>query len=421
MLELPRLLADFRPLSGTIKSAPEDFIVEEIPLYPADGHGTHTFFLVEKTGLTTAQAVHYLARALNVRRHEIGFAGQKDSQAVTRQWMSVEHVDPDVVAALSAPRLRILEVTQHGNKLRLGHLRANRFTIRIRQTEPQRLDELRDALAMLERRGAPNYFGPQRFGYRGDTWAIGRAILNREIDQAVDLVLGCPTQHDYPEAKHARELYERGDYLAAAKAWPSAFHTERRASKALAQSGGKRKRGFSAIDRTTRTFYVSAYQSHLFNRVVAARIGSGLEQLWIGDLAWMHASGAVFRVEDAALEQPRARQFEISPSGPLFGYRMTEPEGKPGEIEAAILADEHLSRDAFQAGPLRVKGARRPLRFRPADASVCLGADQAGPYLEMAFSLPRGCYATTLLRELFAGPSFDAVGSGSEGMEAPTA
>jgi tRNA pseudouridine13 synthase len=124
-----------------------------------------------------------------------------------------------------------------------------------------------------------------------------------------------------------------------------------------------------------------------------------------GDLALIHATGSVFHVLDAAIEQPRADRLEISPTGPLFGYRMTPPEGRPAEMETELFEREELSRDAFRAGPLRVKGARRPLRFGVSDAHIALGADARGSYLELRFALPRGCYATTLLRELFVAPA----------------
>ena len=110
----------------------------------------------------------------------------------------------------------------------------------------------------------------------------------------------------------------------------------------------------------------------------------------------------MFQVEDAEAEQPRADAFEISPSGPLFGYRMSQPSGEPGEIEARVLAAESLSPNAFRAEKLRLKGARRALRFQPGDPNIRLGADERGAYLELRFTLPRGCYATSLLRELFA-------------------
>lgn len=401
MDELPRLLKDFPPAAGLVKADYNDFVVEEVPLYPFDETGTHTLFLVEKTGLTTMQAVNDLARALNAPRHDIGFAGQKDARAVARQWMSIEHVPPERIEQLDIPRVRILETTRHHNKLRLGHLKGNFFTIRVRQTEAERLAELQDAISALTRRGVPNYFGEQRFGYRGDTWKIGRALVRGDPEEAVDHLLGRPTEADHGDVRRARKLYDAGRYEQAARTWPRIFNTERRALRAIVRTGGKRRKAIGAVDRSVRNFYISAYQSHLFNQAVAARI-AGLGELWDGDLAWLHASGAVFRVEGAAAEQPRADRFEISPTGPLFGYRMTEPTGRAAELEAAIFAAEQLEPGNLRTGgPARVKGGRRPLRYEPTEAQLSLGADERGPYLELRFLLPRGSYATALLRELF--------------------
>ena len=413
MLALPRLLKDMSLVRGVTKTDYTDFFVEELPLYPLDGHGTHTFFQIEKSGLSTMNAVNDIARVLNIRRREIGLAGLKDARAVTRQWLSIEHIEPSVVQTLDIPRIRVLEVNRHGNKLRLGHLRGNQFVIKIRDTEPTRLGELQHGLAELTRLGVPNYFGPQRFGGRGDAWAVGQAILYGQPENALDIILGQPNELDRGNVRRARKLYELGNYEHAIKQWPGMFHDERRALRALARSGGKKHRGLAAIDKAMRRFYVSAYQSHLFNQIVAERVKEGLDRLWPGDLAWIHANGAVFRVEDVSVEQVRAERGEISPSGPLFGYRMTEPTGRAGELENHLLNSEGLTKDAFRSGPLRVKGARRAIRFLPEKASISLGADDRGTYLELRFVLPRGCYATALLREMFVEltPEADAVGS----------
>src|SRR5688572_14988833 len=124
MNALPRLLSDLTPVPGVLKEDYTDFEVEELPLYPFRGEGTHTYFLLEKSGLSTMQAVQDLARALGRLRYEIGYAGLKDARAVTRQWMSLEHVDEAAVRGLEIPRMRILEITRHTNKLRIGHLRG---------------------------------------------------------------------------------------------------------------------------------------------------------------------------------------------------------------------------------------------------------------------------------------------------------
>ncbi len=400
--EYPRLLADFVPLPGVIKEDYEDFQVEEVPLYEASGSGTHTYFTLEKRGLSTMQAVRDVAEALEVDPRAIGFAGLKDARAVSRQRMSLEHVDPQRLAQLRVPRIAILDITRHGNKIKLGHLAGNRFHIRVRQTPRDRHAELEAAWARLCRDGIPNYFGPQRFGSRGDGWAVGRAIVRNELEEALDLMLGRPGPFDSGEILRARALYDQGRFREAASAWPRMFRDERRALTTLAQTHGNRKRAFLTVDRRLRDFLVSAYQSYLFNQVVAARIPSGLGNLRTGDLAWLHGRGAVFHVEDVQREQPRAEAFEVSPTGPLFGYRMTEPSGESAAQEQAVVQREGLDVAVFRATRLRVKGGRRSLRFRPAQPGLALGADGRGPYLEVRFTLEPGCYATSLLRELFA-------------------
>lgn len=402
MYQPRRLLSDLKPATGTIKSDYDDFVVEEVPRYPFDGEGTHVMFLVEKTGIGSMQAVNDIARALGVPRREIGLAGLKDARAISRQWMSLEHTDPDRIRSLQLPRIRVVEVTRHRNKLRLGHLRENRFHIRVRDIEPARFSDLKTALETLVRRGVPNYFGEQRFGGSGSNAAVGRAILLRQDDEAVDLILGRPNEMDHGDVRRARKAYEAGKFEEALRLWPRMFREQRTLLGVLLKRKGDKRRAAFAIDRVMRRFYISAYQSDLFNCVVEARMPGGLDRLMDGDLAWLHVSGAVFRVESAATEQPRADAFEISPTGPIFGYRMTQPEGEPQRIEREVIAAEQLDDEAMNFSKQFASGARRPLRFCPEGARIELGADDRGPYFALEFSLPRGCYATSLLRELFS-------------------
>lgn len=398
--ELPFLTAEVPGIGGRIKARPEDFVVEEVPLYEASGEGTHVYFRMEKAGLATMAAIDQLARALGRPSRDFGYAGLKDADAVTRQMVSIEHLDPARLERLSLQRIRILDVSRHQNKLKLGHLKGNRFTIRVRDVDPARVDDVREMLQVLCRRGVPNYFGSQRFGLRGDTWRTGRAMLRHEPEEAVGLMAGRPAPEDFGDVRKARELFEQGEYLAAAETWPYPFRNERRLCRAMAQAKGNARRALGAVDRQIRRLMVSAYQSHLFNQVVAARIDA-LDRLMIGDLAWRHPQGAVFRVEDLAREQARCDAFEISPTGPLFGSRMSMPDGPAGETEAAILKREGMTLDAWHDGQgRRLRGGRRPLRFQPHEVEVEAGSDDLGPYIETRFFLESGCYATTVLREI---------------------
>lgn len=396
----PYLTADVPAVPGTLKRFYEDFVVEEIPLYPPDGEGDHVLFTIEKAGLSTHNAVADIARALGVRPRDIGLAGLKDARAVTRQTLSVEHVEPERILALELPRIRVLSAARHRRKLRVGHLAGNRFTIRLRDTDPSRLDDVREVLATLERRGVPNYFGPQRFGTRGDTAEIGRRLIAGDYDGAVSLIAGSPGPGDTGTVLRARELFEAGEYREAAPLWPRAYTAQSRLSRAMAREKGDARRALHAVDRRLLRFFVNAYQSWIFNQVLARRIDT-LDRVLEGDLAYKHETGGIFLVEDAAAEQRRATSFEISPTGPLPGPEMREPHGEPARLETMVLRESGLRLEDFPAaGPFRTSGSRRPLRFPLHEPTVEPGHDDAGDFLEFRFTLLPGAYATAVLREV---------------------
>ena len=397
---LPCLTSDVPPIPAAIKRRYEDFEVEEIPAYQPCGAGDHIYFTIEKAGLATMRAVNDIARALNVAPREIGVAGLKDARAVTRQMLSLEHADPKTIAALDIPRIRILSTSRHGNKLRIGHLRGNRFRIKLRGVEPERLGDLRAVCDTLSRRGVPNYFGSQRFGLRGDTGHMGLAILRNDPVAFIDMMLGLPGPHDTGPVLEARKFYEAGDFQSAAKAWPYGFRDNVRACREMARTGCKHKRAFYAVDARLKSFCVSAYQSQLFNNVLARRLDQ-MDAILAGDLAIKHDNGAVFRVEDPGAEAARAAAFEISPTGPIFGHRMTQPGGIMGDIEREVLAAEGLTPEDFaNVRGIKLAGARRALRFAPKELAIEEGSDEFGSFVELRFALESGCYATMLLREI---------------------
>jgi tRNA pseudouridine13 synthase len=142
--------------------------------------------------------------------------------------------------------------------------------------------------------------------------------------------------------------------------------------------------------------YLSAYQSYLFDKVVESRLDD-IDRVRQGDLAWKHANGACFLVEDVSAEAQRATNFEISATGPMYGSRMKQPEGEPLALEWQILADEGITPADFDLGTgLRMEGERRPLRV-PLGAPCC---SSAGDDLILEFNLPKGSYATSVLREI---------------------
>ncbi len=399
-LHWPCLTADLPGIGGTIKLRPEDFLVDEIPLYEPSDTGTHLYLHVEKRGITTLEAIRRIARTAGKTPRQIGYAGLKDSDAVTRQTFSVEHTDPDRFRNVDLGSLRILDIRRHTNKLKLGHLQGNHFVIKVRDHRPADLPHAHRIIDTLIRRGMPNYFGPQRFGARGDNGFIGRAIIRGDYQAAVDIMLGQPGPRDHGDILLARKLFDQGRLPQAAVTWPESCRQQRQLSRALLKTAGNPRQAWTAIDAGLRRLLLSACQSQLFNNVLARRIDQ-LDRLQQGDMAYKHRNGACFRVEDPLVEQPRCDALEISPTGPVYGKRMTEATGQPGRLEAQILDDAGLQRADFRTiNGVKLDGARRPLRVPLGNLDLDHGNDDHGPFVRLDFSLPKGSYATCLTREL---------------------
>ena len=388
------LTQDLPGIGGTIKERVEDFLVEEIPLYAPSGMGQHTFFGIRKEGIPTFQAVRVIARALGVPPRSIGYAGHKDAQAITSQVLSVEGVSPDAVTALDLPNIRVMWAERHNKRLKIGHLLGNRFTIRVRGVDESALGLCQAILQVLERRGVPNRYGPQRFGQRGDSAQLGRAIVRRDAEDFLDAFLGGPHPNESETVRCARASYDTGDWEVALAMFPGNMVDERRALQTLIHSRGDYQQAYRTISKRLKTFLLSAFQSALFNQVLDTRLDT-LDQVYLGDLAMKHPGRSVFRVEDEAVEQLRASRFEISPTGPLFGFKMMQALGPQGELEAEVLRAEELTLEHFRVGGgISAKGERRALRFQISDPD--LWYDDG---VMLRFELPKGCYATTVLDE----------------------
>jgi tRNA pseudouridine13 synthase len=327
----------------------------------------------------------------------------KDSQAVTSQWISLEFATVDKLQRYRDQQVRISDVTFHGNKLRLGHLAGNRFRIRIRGVGEEQLPAARAVLAVLERRGAPNFFGEQRFGRRGDTGTLGAALVRGDIDEFVKMFLGWAVPADPPEIKAARDAFDAGYLDRALHLWPRTYTDQRRALISYKRRQDPRG-AVAAIDRRMKRLFVSAFQSEIFNEILVRRLAT-FDRVMKGDLAQRFDSGGIFPVEDEAVDQPRAERFEISPTAPIPGYRCNFATGEPGRIEQDVLGAFHMRMDEFDhVGSLRIKGTRRPLRFRLSDPHLSAGNDGRSEFIELAFGASSGCYATVVLREIMKKP-----------------
>jgi tRNA pseudouridine13 synthase len=168
--------------SATLKCLNEDFIVTELPLQQPSGEGEHVWLDIEKNGANTPFVAQQLAKAAGVQDVAVGYAGLKDRYAITRQWFSIhlpKGETPDLTR-LRHPEFEVLSQSRHARKLRPGDLQGNRFRIVLRDVTGER-DAIEANLHAVASRGAPNYFGAQRFGHGGGNVEQGRAMLAREI------------------------------------------------------------------------------------------------------------------------------------------------------------------------------------------------------------------------------------------------
>lgn len=392
----PYLTAEIPGTGGIIKESPDDFIVSEIPAYLPCGSGEHLFLTIEKRGLTTLEAIRRIAGKLKVSDRDVGYAGMKDAVGVTRQTISLQGVKPEAALALQLEGIRLLSALRHTNKLKPGHLKGNRFQITLRGVAAPAAESAAAILEILRQRGVPNYFGYQRYGAQGNSHLIGAAILRRDWRTAVDRLIGEPDAVRDGEWSSAIAAYQQGDLEEALRRMPRHCRTERDLLQRLVARPEAWERALAVVHPRLRKLYLSAFQSYLFDKVVARRL-IAIDQIMAGDLAWKHVNGACFLVEDVDREAPRAASFEISASGPMFGGRMKQPGGAVLALEEQVLADEGLSRDDFSAGGgCSLEGERRPLRV-PLEDAVFRVVDEG---LLLEFTLPKGSYATSVVREI---------------------
>ncbi|MCA9521239.1 MAG: tRNA pseudouridine(13) synthase TruD, partial [Myxococcales bacterium] len=326
-------------VNATFKAEPDDFRVDELPLYEALGEGPHVYLTLERRGQTTRELALELQRLFGLGEVDVGYAGMKDKLALATQAFSL-HL-PNI--ALDEVRRRVesemavalVALTRHRNKLRRGHLAGNRFTITLRcSAEPER--ELATAARLIEELRAaelPNFYGAQRFGVDQRNAMRGESILRR----------------------------------------------------------GHRPRSFKE------RLFVNAFQSALFNVWLAERIARGdYARILPGDVAQKRTSGGIFDVVPDERDEAQARfdSGEIGYTGPMYGAKMREATADAGARERELLARSGIEEGAFRRAKL--DGTRRIARVALDDAFVA--TDEAG--IRLVLTLPKGCYATRVVHEL---------------------
>ena len=291
------------PLQARLRSTPDDFRVEEVLGYDADGQGEHALLWVEKRGANTDWVARELAKFAGVSQVAVGYAGMKDRHAVTRQTFSVQLAgkpDPDW-STFPHAEVKVLAATRHSRKLKRGALRGNRFVLVLRQVQGDR-EAAERVLQQIAARGVPNYYGEQRFGREGGNVAQARSMF-----------------------------------------------------------AGRR------VERDKRSFLLSAARSQIFNSVLAARVERDAWDTPLDGEIWALAgSRSWFGPEpfsDVLAE--RLARLDIHPSGPLWGQGERPSQSEAGALEQSIA--ESYSDLAAGLVAARMDQERRPLRLVPTD------------------------------------------------------
>ncbi|MDO7653058.1 MAG: tRNA pseudouridine(13) synthase TruD [Porticoccus sp.] len=337
----------------------EDFKVDEVLGFTFSGEGEHLCLHVEKRGENTRWIAKLLAEYFGVDEMAIGYCGLKDRRAISRQWFSVHLPNtPDVTLpnvldldALGskdlnskAPEYQVLESCRHNKKLRRGMHKANSFVIRLRQVQGDR-DVLEGRLQQILEQGVPNYFGEQRFGIDGGNLSEADSLLRTQY--GVDRIR---------DSNKKRGSGKKG-------------------------SRGKRGSPLGGI-------YLSAARSYLFNLVLAEHVKQG---------SW---SDPIYgrAVEGDAVESDTVEN--IIATGPMWGRGRSNAPETVCEFEKLVLSDWQDWTNAMEFSGLQQE--RRSLVLNPEGFSWkwLPSATDLVEDLELSFSLPSGCFATSVLREL---------------------
>jgi tRNA pseudouridine13 synthase len=448
-------------IGGVIKTKPSDFFVREITNREEGEEGKYQIAELTKENWDTHSVIREISRRLRVSRNRIGFAGTKDKFAVTTQKISIWGTDID---EKELERVKIadasLKIIGRSNKaVSLGDLYGNEFEIVIRGIEGRK-EEIKGKIEAITTEienagGIPNFFGVQRFGIsRPITHVVGKNLIKGEIKEAVMSYISDIFPDESEEAKRARLLCKKGElkelkeglkrmplFLRYEKAMLNELvknislcgappHDPASPVRAYKKALPKKTKddadflpAFSVLPKNLQKLFVHAYQSYLFNLILSSRMKQNLpfNEALVGDVVCFRSKfgfpdvdkDRVERVTEDKIEGinrliKRGRAFVTAP---LFGYETEFAEGVDGEIERIVLEDEGVDLNDFyieKIPEISSKGTRRPVLV-PVHVKLSneeVSDDNMNPSrveAKLKFFLPKGSYATVVLREYMKG------------------
>lgn len=411
MLNAETYITTQKGIGGKIREKYEDFYVEEIPESTPSGTGPNTWIFIEKIGRNTLDVVLDIAREYKISRKRMGFAGMKDKKAITRQWICVSNMEPENLQDIEEKfyNVKVLEITRNEKKLRIGQLVGNKFKILIRNNEDPEKDvsTAKEVLSELTRTGVPNYYGYQRFGKkRPNTHVVGKFLIRNDVKGAVDSYIGNPYPEEQPHIQNARKIYDEGEYEEAYQSMPAGMRYEKMMLRELMKEHRKKQelddtsymKALRSLPKPLSRMFVHAYQSYLFNRAISERAKLGIDKYVEGDIIIDNEEHLIheFTPEDI---KKQIEDFQAHATAPLYGSKVPLAGGEVGEMESQILLEEDVKLEDFtvpKMPKLGSHGLRRAIRFKVWDIT----AEHTDEGILLGFSIPKGCYATAVLREV---------------------
>jgi len=424
-------VSDADGVGGRLRASPEDFRVTELESFdtaPVDadtGGYPHVVFRAGLRDWDTNDFASALSDRLGISRERVSWAGTKDKRAVTRQLFSVNGVDPADLPELGGADIEV--VGRAGRPILFGDLAGNAFEIVVRSAEAPGnaaavVADLRDFAGETRESSdlpddpvtvaVPNYFGQQRFGsHRPVTHEVGLAIVRGAWKEAVLAYVGNPSEREPAETQTARAYVDdTEDWAGALERLPRALGYERSMCHELAENPENFREAVETLPSNLQTLFINGAQSYVFNRILSERLERGLpfDRPVEGDVVCFKDDDApgdlplpdtdrIQRVTEKRLRTverhcERGRAFVTAP---LVGTETVLADGEPGEIERAVLDDVGLEPGDFDLpGEFDSAGTRRAVHVRTE-----LGVSMDGDDLAFDFVLPKGSYATVLLRE----------------------
>ena len=383
-----------------LKRQPEDFQVEELPtVRPAD-RGRFVFYRLAKRGLGTIEAIEAIRRRWNLSGQQIAYGGLKDRHAVTVQYLTILD-GPD--RALRETGFELIPVGRLSAPYGPDGFRGNRFDVTLRDLTPEAADRAVAALNEVPRDGLPNYFDDQRFGSVGfEGGFIAHAWLLGDHERAFRLAVAEATPMDRPDARVEKTILREcwGDWPAA-KARLDRSHS-RSLVTYLVDHPTDFKGAFARIRRELRSLYFSAFQSHLWNLLLARLIVLETRPEQRVELDFKVAPLPIHR----HLDPDQARLLGEARLPLPASRTQLPPEGPIRELALAVASEMGLAWEDIRVKGLKdvffSKGDRAAL-FYPGDPSHDRGPDELYPgrtKLTIRFDLPKGAYATLVVKRV---------------------